>query len=96
MSLERKDVRAKLDPDMHEALSILADHDRLDIGEFVELALIQVIQQRFHDASVLHEKIKHLGITGNPGASAPAQRSIRKWTLTDGQGRRTHLTDERG
>jgi hypothetical protein len=64
MSLERKDIRAKLDPDMHEALAVLADFDRVDIGEFIERELVRVIKSRIHDASELHERTAHLGING--------------------------------
>lgn len=64
MSLERKDVRAKLDPEVHEALTILCEVDAVDIGEFIERELVRVIRQRLHDASVLAARTSHLGISG--------------------------------
>lgn len=65
MSLERKDVRAKLDPDMHTALAVLCEIDQLDIGEFVERELVAVIRARVHAATVIAERTARLGIPGN-------------------------------
>jgi hypothetical protein len=53
MSLERKDIRAKLAPDMHAALTVLAEVDRLDIGEWIERELCRVIVDRVHAANVI-------------------------------------------
>lgn len=39
MSLERKDVRFKLAPDVHGALTVLAECAQVDIGEFCELLI---------------------------------------------------------
>jgi hypothetical protein len=72
MALERKDVRAKLDPDMHAALAVLAEVDQLDIGEFIERELVRVVRDRVHAASVIADRTARLGITGisreTPGA----------------------------
>lgn len=65
MSLERKDVRAKLDADLHSALSVLCDVDGCDLGEFIERELVRVIVKRCHAASVIAERTASLGITGN-------------------------------
>lgn len=64
MSLERKDVRAKLDPEMHEALAVLADIDRLDIAAFIEREITRVIRDRLQVASETHGRTAHLGISG--------------------------------
>ena len=64
MTLERKDIRAKLDPDMHEALAVLADIDQLDIGEFIERELIRVVTQRVHAAIQTAERVRDLRIAG--------------------------------
>lgn len=73
MALERKDIRAKLDPDLHAALVVLADIDHLDIGEFVERELVRVIRDRVHAATLIAERTARLGISGNtresPGSS---------------------------
>lgn len=65
MSIERKDVRFKLAPEMHQALSVLADCAQVDIGEFVELIVQREVVRRVHEASVIAEKTSRLGITGN-------------------------------
>lgn len=65
MSLERKDVRFKLAPEMHQALSVLADCAQVDIGEFVELIVQREVVRRVHEASVIAEKTSRLGITGS-------------------------------
>ena len=44
MSLERKDVRAKLHPDMHAAMQVLADTDRMDDGEWIERLIEREVQ----------------------------------------------------
>lgn len=67
MSLERKDIRCKLDADYHQALTVLAEIDRLDIGEFVERELRRVIELRCHDATVIAQRTAGLGIAGNAG-----------------------------
>lgn len=65
MSLERKDVRAKIDPDMHEALLVLCEVDQLDIGEFIERELVNIIRRRVHEASLIAQRTARLGIIGN-------------------------------
>lgn len=65
MALERKDIRAKLDPDMHMALTVLCEVDAVDIGEFVERELVKVIRERVHAATVIAQRTERLGITGN-------------------------------
>ena len=73
MAAERKDVRAKLDDDMHAALKAICDLDGIDMGIFIEQQLVPVIQKRIHDATVLADRLHRLGITGNakrsPGTS---------------------------
>lgn len=70
MALERKDVRAKLDPDMHGALTIVCEADQLDIGEWVENLIVRELHRRIHDAKNIAEKTSRLGITGNRRESA--------------------------
>lgn len=70
MSLERKDVRAKLDPDTHAALTVLAEIDQLDIGEFIEREMVRVVYERVHAATVIAERCGRLGISGNRRESA--------------------------
>lgn len=65
MALERKDVRAKLDPDEHAALVRIADADGLDIGELVERELLKFIHRELHRASVIAGQKTDPGKTGN-------------------------------
>lgn len=70
MALERKDIRAKLDPDMHTALSVLCDVDGCDLGEFIERELVRVIVKRCHAATVIAERTSRLGIAGKVSGKA--------------------------
>ncbi len=67
--LERKDVRFKLTPDMHEALRVLSEVAQVDIGEFVELIVCRELVRRVHEANVVASKTARLGIAGNHGES---------------------------
>lgn len=64
MALERKDVRAKLDHDIHAALTVLCEVDQCELGEFIERELVRVIKQRLHAATVIAERTQRLGISG--------------------------------
>jgi hypothetical protein len=76
MSLERKDVRFKLSPEVHGALAVLAECAQMDIGEFVEGLVQREVLQRVHDATVIADAAARLGISGNrrasPGTSGSA------------------------
>lgn len=64
MSLERKDVRFKLDAEMHQALGVLAEIAQVDIGEFCEQIVRGEVVRRVHEATVISERTARLGITG--------------------------------
>lgn len=67
MSLERKDVRCKLDPNEHEALKVLAEHDGMNDGEWVERLILIEINRRAAQAAeaiALHERLARLGVSG--------------------------------
>jgi hypothetical protein len=67
MSLERKDVRFKLDPDEHEALKEICDFDGRDVGEWVEQLVLLEMQRRAAEAAraiALHERLSRLGVSG--------------------------------
>ena len=65
MALERKDIRAKLDAELHAALKAMCDLDGVDMGEWIEAQLVPVIKKRIHDATVLATEFQRLGITGS-------------------------------
>lgn len=64
MTLERKDVRFKLAPDVHGALAVLAECAQVDIGEFCELLIQREVLRRVHEASVIADRATRLGIIG--------------------------------
>jgi hypothetical protein len=68
MSLDRKDIRAKLDPEIHEALVVICDADQVDIGAFIEREIETIVRKRVHDAQVIASRVAPLGIAGNRGA----------------------------
>lgn len=65
MAIDRKDVRAKLDPDLHAALKAMCDLDDIDMGEWIEAQIVPLIKKRIHDATVLASEFQRLGITGS-------------------------------
>jgi hypothetical protein len=77
MALERKDIRAQLDADMHAQLKAICEIEDVDMGDFIERELVPVIQKRVHDAMVLAGKLQRLGITGSalqpPGKTGTAR-----------------------
>lgn len=79
MSLERKDIRAKLDADVHAQLEAICDVDGVDMGVFIEALLLPVIEKRVHDAMLLVSLFPRPGITGSgreyPGIAGNARKS---------------------
>jgi hypothetical protein len=64
MSLDRMDIRAKLDPEWHEALVRICKRESIDIGVFVEREIERVLSERIHQSILDFEAIDGLGITG--------------------------------
>lgn len=71
MSLERKDLRLKLDADDHTGLQLLADAEDTDMSAWAEALLKREIRRRVHAAIVLARKAERLGISGS---GLPAER----------------------
>ncbi len=65
MSLDRQDIRAKLDAEDHRALVRICDVDGVTIAEFVEQLIVPVIRKRIHDANLLAVDFPLTGISGN-------------------------------
>lgn len=65
MSLERKDIRAKLDADHHNILVKVCELDGVTQAEFIEAVLVPVLKKRAHDAIELAYAVGGTGITGN-------------------------------
>lgn len=64
MALDRKDIRAKLEPQWHEALVRICEREGIDIGVFVEREIERVLSERIHQSILDFEAIDGLGITG--------------------------------
>lgn len=71
MSLERKDVRASLDADLHAALKEICDLDGVTTAEFIEALLAPVLRKRIHDTIELSDRLRRIGISRNE-AEPPA------------------------
>ena len=63
MSLERKDVRASLDADLHAALKEICDLDGVTTAEFIEALLAPVLRKRIHDTIELSDRLRRIGIS---------------------------------
>lgn len=78
MSLDRKDIRAKLDPEWHEALIKICARDGIDVGEFIEREIERVLSERIHGWILDSQVIEGLGITGKlrekPGTTGKGRR----------------------
>ena len=77
MRIERKDIRGKLDADVHAQFKAICDVDDVDMGDFIEALLLPVIAKRVHDAIELATRLQRLGTSGNnrerPGISGSAR-----------------------
>ena len=68
MALERKDIRAKMDPDEHRALTVIAESEGMDIAAFVERELLEIVRRRVHAANVISTGTANLVISGISGS----------------------------
>lgn len=78
MSLDRKDIRAKLDPEWHEALVKICARDGIDVGDFIEREIERVLSERIHGWILDSQVMETLGITGKlrerPGAAGKGRK----------------------
>ncbi len=65
MSLERKDVRAKLDPRWHDLMRAVADARGISDAEWVEELVMRELKHQVHVASVIAAAADRAGISGN-------------------------------
>ncbi len=63
MSLDRKDLRVYLDPDIHAALSVLAGVDGLEIAKLCEQVVERYVLDRVHAATVIAQSPGVAGLT---------------------------------
>lgn len=78
MSLDRKDLRLKLDPEVHSGLDLLADVDGKQLADLAEEIVGEWVRRRIHAATVVAERARRLGIAGNPRESAGVAGSGRE------------------
>lgn len=78
MALERKDVRFKLDAELHAQLKAICDLDDIDIGEYIESLVVPVVHKRVHDAMVLADRLHRVGITGRAARTSGKSGSGRE------------------
>ena len=64
MSLDRQDVRAKLDAELHEFLLAICDAKGITVGEFIENLLVPEIQRLVHEDTVIFERIERIPTPG--------------------------------
>lgn len=88
MSLERKDLRTKLDPDYHRALAGVAEADGMEIGEWVERLVVRELDRIAHEARLKAEATAHLGKSGNLRDYPGMNGNIRDCQGLDGNARR--------
>lgn len=65
MSLELVDVRVKVSPEAHAALSAFAEADGIEVGELTRNILQSWAEKRIRAASVLQRRLKAAGIVGD-------------------------------
>jgi hypothetical protein len=65
MSLERKDLRLKLDHEVHARLGVLADVGGMELAELAEKIIAEEVGRRIHAATVIAERAHRLGVSGN-------------------------------
>ena len=75
MSLERKDVRLKLDHDMHAAVLAIADDLDMLPAAWVEQVIVDIVEKRVHAANVL---VSSLQSSGSLGTFRDAPGSVEK------------------
>ena len=62
--LERKDVRLKLDHDIHAACKAIAETEGMEIAEWVETVISAVVIKRVHSANLVVERLTAAGSIG--------------------------------
>lgn len=61
---DRKDVRCKLAPDLHSALTALAEISGKEIGEYAASVLSDHINAEVTRARLVLQRVERLGISG--------------------------------
>ncbi len=67
MSLEKKSIHVRLDPDVHARLAVLADAGEKDMAELAAMLLTRQVVGEFHVMSKAVERLNRLGLSGSKG-----------------------------
>lgn len=62
MSLERRDIRAYLDAEVHQALTAICNRRGISVADFVEALVAPEVLRICHEAIELEAAIRGLGI----------------------------------
>lgn len=65
MALDRKDVRAKLDPEAHKALREVCEVEGVSIGDWVEELILRELRHVVRKSNLIADRTRGLGIIGN-------------------------------
>lgn len=65
MSLERKDVRAKLDPELHGALNVICERDGLTQADWIESVIAPLLRKEIQDTVKTYDAFLRAGIIGS-------------------------------
>jgi antitoxin component of RelBE/YafQ-DinJ toxin-antitoxin module len=65
MSLDRKDVRLKLDHDIHAAAKAIAETEGMEIAEWIETVINGVTKKRVHSATLVVDALQASGSIGS-------------------------------
>lgn len=65
MSLDRKDVRFKIDPARHDVLARIARADDVEIGEWVEALVAAEVDRQLHRATLVAGSLPGPGKSGS-------------------------------
>lgn len=65
MALDRKDVRVKLDAEVHAMLVCVAEVDDADIAVWVEALVAAELKRRVHDARLIADQFPRAPVSGS-------------------------------
>lgn len=65
MTLERQDVRGKIDADLHDALLAICEAKGITQAEFVESLIVPEIKRLVHEATLIADRVRHIPAAGN-------------------------------
>ena len=65
MSLERRDVRVKLDYEIHQALLRLCERTGMDPARYAEQILVRALKKKVHEAIINYDALKDTVLAGN-------------------------------